>query len=193
MTESSRACLPSSRRTKAIHPLLHGVARGVVVDGGPAPAMTGVGAPSSPVMTGDGAPSLSATTGAAARSSHAMTGDGAPLSAMTTARARRLVTSAMTLSCLAFTLLAGCAQTDPYLRPGMWRPDGVNDGNIAAMVQDSRDLVRGHAAQGPEWMTPAAAVDRLWQDKPKPLLLGTPPAQGGTGGADAAPPATGTQ
>ena len=54
----------------------------------------------------------------------------------------------MMLSCLAFTLLAGCNQIDPYRRPGTWRPDGVNDGNIAAMVQDPRDLVHGHSAQG---------------------------------------------
>jgi hypothetical protein len=110
--------------------------------------------------------------------------------APTSARARPIVANAMILPCLAFALLAGCAQTDPYQRPGMWRPDAVNDGNIAAMVQDPRDLVRGHPAQGPEWTTGTAAVDRLWQDKPRPLLLGSPPAPGGS---DAAPPAAGAQ
>jgi hypothetical protein len=123
-------------------------------------------------------------------SSPAMTGDGRPLPATTTPRARQIVPTAVILPCLGFALVAGCAQIDPYQRPGMWRPDGVNEGNIAAMVQDPRDLVRGHPAQGPEWTTGTAAVDRLWQDKPRPLLLSSPPAQGG---ADAAPPATGAQ
>jgi hypothetical protein len=148
------------------------IAREVVVDGGPSPATTQDGG-----------------------HSPAMTEDAGPLPDMTMTRAPRIVPGTMILPCLAFALLAGCSQIDPYQRPGMWRPDAVNDGNIAAMVQDPRDLVRGHPAQGPEWTTPTAAVDRLWQDKPRPLLLGTPPAQGGTGqgGADAAPPATGTQ
>lgn len=91
-------------------------------------------------------------------------------------------------ACLALALLAGCDRVDPYQRPGMWRPDGVTDGNIAAMAQDPRDLLRGRASQGPEWMTGADAVDRVWQDKPRPLLRGTQPAQGGT---DAAQPPAG--
>ncbi len=90
--------------------------------------------------------------------------------------------------CLALALLAGCARIDPYQRPGMWHPDDVNAGNIATMAQDPRDLSRGRADQGPEWKTGAEAVDRIWQDKPRPLLSATPPAQGGAGAAAPAAP-----
>jgi hypothetical protein len=90
-------------------------------------------------------------------------------------------------ACLALGLLAGCDLTDPYRRPGMWHPDGANDANIAAMVADPHDLISGQDAQNPGRKTGAAAVDRLWQNKPTPLLTGAPPSQGGT---DAAPPAT---
>jgi len=84
--------------------------------------------------------------------------------------------------CLALGLVTGCAQTDPYQRPGMWQPEGVNAGNIAAEVQDPRDLIHGHAEPGPEWKTGTAAVNRLWDDKAKPLLsdTSTAPAAAGT-------------
>jgi hypothetical protein len=89
---------------------------------------------------------------------------------------------------LALGLLTGCDQTDPYLRPGMWHPEGANPRNIAAEVQDPRDLIRGQGEAGPQWRTGAAAVNNLWDDKPKPLLSDTttPPAAGGS-----SPPAGG--
>ncbi|HVC61990.1 MAG TPA: hypothetical protein VND19_16715 [Acetobacteraceae bacterium] len=63
----------------------------------------------------------------------------------------------------------------------------MNTANIAAELQHPNDLVRGRAASGPQWKSSADAVDRLWQDKVKPLLDGTS-AQSGVAGA---PPAGG--
>ena len=83
--------------------------------------------------------------------------------------------------------LTACAQIDPYQRPGMWQPDNVNDGNIAAELQDKRDLVRGHGAAGPATQTGAWGVERLWQDKVKPLPDSASAAPTGTD----APPAAG--
>lgn len=87
---------------------------------------------------------------------------------------------------LALGLIAGCSTVDPYLRPGMWQPDGVNAGNIAAMVADPRDMIRAQHPPAAAWKTGAAAVDRLWQDKAKPLLSTTH-----TPTASDAPPAAG--
>jgi type IV pilus biogenesis protein CpaD/CtpE len=49
---------------------------------------------------------------------------------------------------LAAVLLAGCTRLDPYHRAGMWQPEGVNQGNLAAQVADPRVLVWGHGATG---------------------------------------------
>jgi len=101
--------------------------------------------------------------------------------------------STLGVACLAAGLTAGCARIDPYQRPGMWQPEGVNDRNIAVMVQDPRDLTRGHGDRGPAWTTGAAAVDRLWHDKVKPLpgdqTQATPGADTAPGSGDAQPSA----
>lgn len=89
--------------------------------------------------------------------------------------------------CVAPLLAAGCAQIDPYQRPGMWQPDDAIDRNIAAMAQDPGDVVHGRGAAGPSLKTGATAVDALWRDKVKPLpdnsaigTTATGPPQGGT-------------
>jgi hypothetical protein len=66
--------------------------------------------------------------------------------------------------------MAGCAQTDPYQRIGAWQPSGVVDGNLAAMVADPRDLIRGHGDPTPEPHAAPLAVQRLWADKTKPFI-----------------------
>ncbi|HUB14306.1 MAG TPA: hypothetical protein VMB34_20310 [Acetobacteraceae bacterium] len=96
--------------------------------------------------------------------------------------------------CLLAGFTAGCAAIDPYQRAGMWRPEGVNDGNIAAMVQDPRDLARGHGDAGPRWNTGEAAVDRLWRDKVKPLpgnQSQTPAGADNSSGSGGAAPSAG--
>ncbi len=74
-------------------------------------------------------------------------------------------------------LLGGCEDRDPYHRTDVWYPSGVNAGNIAAMVVNPADLIRGHGVQRSDGQEAVAAVNHVWQDKPKPL-----PAVTGAGG-----------
>lgn len=66
-------------------------------------------------------------------------------------------------------LLAGCAETDPYLRPGMWQPSGVNNINLAAMVANPNDLIRGRGNRGVYGAQATAPVARLWSGVLTPL------------------------
>jgi hypothetical protein len=92
----------------------------------------------------------------------------------------------MTRALLLLVLLAttGCAITDPYRRRGMWQPEGVNAGNIAAQVADPRVLVRGHGQPGGT-RDGVDAAERLVQGRP----LGLPTVTGGGGAPAGAPPA----
>jgi type IV pilus biogenesis protein CpaD/CtpE len=67
-------------------------------------------------------------------------------------------------------LVAGCASSDPYRRTDVWYPTGANAGNIAAMVAEPRDLILGHGGDRADARQAAGAVDRVWQDRKKPLL-----------------------
>lgn len=78
--------------------------------------------------------------------------------------------------CLASGLLAGCVAINPWWRPGTWQAQGVNDHNIAGLVQNPRDLTQGQSASGPGWRTGAAAVRNLWHDRVKPLGAASAPA-----------------
>ena len=74
--------------------------------------------------------------------------------------------------------LAGCSQTDPYLRSGTWKPSGVNTANIASMVANPADLSRGRGETTGTVRSATTAVDRMWR--------GPPPAQGAAPGASGA-------
>ena len=95
--------------------------------------------------------------------------------------------------------LAGCdLNTDPYSRTDVWRPEGANIGNLAAMLVNPLDLVHGQAATGPSIKLSSIAVVQLWRGQSVPLQQEgttsfTPPAGGGAGaGAGAgAPPGAG--
>ena len=65
--------------------------------------------------------------------------------------------------------LSGCAAMDPYRREGDWRPNNANDDNLRAMVASPSDLVRGVGAEGGDGRQAAAALDRLRNDKLRPL------------------------
>jgi hypothetical protein len=72
------------------------------------------------------------------------------------------------LTCL--LSLPGCAGlNDPYQRAGTWRPEGLNDANIAAMVTRPSDLTQGVNDPVSPAQLSAAAVHRLLTDKVKPL------------------------
>jgi len=81
-------------------------------------------------------------------------------------------------------LVAGCASFDPYRRTDVWYPTGANAGNIAAMVAEPRDLILGHGGDRADARQAAGAVDRVWQDRKKPLLnaASAAPLTGGASG-----------
>lgn len=66
-------------------------------------------------------------------------------------------------------LPAACSQMSPDTRAGIWHPSGVNSRNLAAMMADPSDLVRGREASGSDSPLAIAAVNRLKDNKAKPL------------------------
>ena len=75
-------------------------------------------------------------------------------------------------------VLAACQDMDPYTRTDMWQPTGANAGNIAAMVANPYDLIRGRGVPIVDTKESTIAIGHLWTDTPKPLL--------GAGGAPVA-------
>ncbi len=83
--------------------------------------------------------------------------------------------------------LAGCNQIDPYTREGVWRPNGANAANLRAMVAVPADLVAARPAAPADGALAADALNRLRQDRLRPLpdsavaqvvpISGAPPAQ----------------
>lgn len=68
---------------------------------------------------------------------------------------------------LAALAAAGCTETDPYAREGTWQPTGANARNIAAMVTNKQDLIRGRGAPGSDPVEATSAVLRLWEGTPR--------------------------
>jgi hypothetical protein len=81
-------------------------------------------------------------------------------------------------------LCAGCNATDPYQRASLWQPDGVVQGDMAAMVADPHDLVAGHGPDSPAQYGPDG-VQPLWNGNPKPLLTNSDTGAGGGGSSGA--------
>jgi type IV pilus biogenesis protein CpaD/CtpE len=75
--------------------------------------------------------------------------------------------------------LASCDHnTDEIARMNAEPLGHTNAANIAAMVANPMDLVRGHGGNGPDAATTTAPIDRLEADRPKAL----PNPGGGSGG-----------
>ena len=68
-----------------------------------------------------------------------------------------------------FLLFACSPATDPLYRDGLWQPSHVNHENLAQMVANPSDLVRGTGTTGADGQIASAAVDRLRNDKVKKL------------------------
>lgn len=78
--------------------------------------------------------------------------------------------------------LTGCA-VDPYTRDGVWRPSAVNETNLRTMVADPRDLQQGVGEQGANGALAATAVQRLLEDRVRPLpAYSTNSGTSGSGG-----------
>jgi hypothetical protein len=75
----------------------------------------------------------------------------------------------MRATALLLLALAGCDKTDPYLRGGTWRPNGANEANLRAMVVVPSDLAAATPAGPADGGLAAAAVDRLRNDRVRPL------------------------
>jgi type IV pilus biogenesis protein CpaD/CtpE len=82
----------------------------------------------------------------------------------------RVCTPHRLLLLLSLITIAGCEQRDPYLRTDVWRPTGANAGNIAAMVANPQDLIRGHGVSREDTKADALAVGQIWTNQPTPLL-----------------------
>lgn len=65
-------------------------------------------------------------------------------------------------------VLSGCG-TDPLTRPGMWRPSGVNEQNIRAMLVNPEDYRMGQINTPTSGNQAAIAVGRYDQDHVAPL------------------------
>ncbi len=80
------------------------------------------------------------------------------------------MTRPLSLAALALSgALAGCTTLDPLTREGLWHPSGANEANLAAMVADPADLVRGKDYEGTDGQMAAAAVARLRVNRVKQL------------------------
>ncbi|MCC7426696.1 MAG: hypothetical protein IT557_07320 [Alphaproteobacteria bacterium] len=62
--------------------------------------------------------------------------------------------------------LGACAAYDDE---GKWRPTRANDANLAMMVENPRDLIRGRGARGSLGYTAADAVNRYETDSVRRL------------------------
>lgn len=86
--------------------------------------------------------------------------------------------AALLLSCL---VLAGCGPDD-FSRPGTWQATGINDANLRAMLADPRHAVGGVGAATDRGEPGVAAIERLNQDRRRPLpdsraaMIGSAPA-----------------
>ena len=86
---------------------------------------------------------------------------------------------------LLLAALAACAE-DPFDRPGTWRPAGVNETNLRAMVADPAHLARGVGAGTERGQAGSRPVTQLEAGRrpalPTTRLTGIGQTTGGTGG-----------
>jgi uncharacterized membrane protein YgcG len=66
--------------------------------------------------------------------------------------------------------LGACQQIDPYTRSDTWQPTGSVQGNLAAMVANPNDLIRGRGVPTEDTKEPTLAINHVWTDQPKTLL-----------------------
>lgn len=94
-------------------------------------------------------------------------------------------------------LLTGCGNLasylDPYQKPYTWRPTDAPTANLAAQLVNPRDLVSGRGSAEGDSKESEQAIERVWQDRPKPIATSSGTSGGGaTGTAGAAGGAAGS-
>ncbi len=82
---------------------------------------------------------------------------------------RRGVSKSCRPALVGLLLVSGCATTDPYLKPAQWQPVGANARNLAAMVANPNDLIRGHGDRYTVGSQAAVPVTALLAGKAAPL------------------------
>ncbi len=80
--------------------------------------------------------------------------------------------------------MPGCAQTDADI-PGTWRPSGVNDQNLRAMLANPADAYGGVGATTSRGDSGGRAVTRLLTDRRRQLLDVTSSRIGGSSASPA--------
>ena len=94
------------------------------------------------------------------------------------------------MACAALlAVTAGCGTVDPFRQPGTWRPEAVNERNLAVSVVNPTDLLYGHGDPRPAPQMATNAVRRLVAGVPAPLPPLSADVTPGSGGS-AAPAAT---
>lgn len=86
-------------------------------------------------------------------------------------------------------LLAGCAATDDFRRPGTWQASGINDANLRAMLAEPGHAVRGVGARTERGQPASQAIRRLEQGRRQPL----PDSRAAQIGAAATPAGSGAE
>jgi len=89
--------------------------------------------------------------------------------------------SAVILACSLYGL-AACASMDPLTRADVWRPTHINEANLELQVAHPSDLTVGRGTLTADGDTAAKAVDRLRNDKVKPLPTASISSVGQSGG-----------
>jgi uncharacterized membrane protein YgcG len=104
------------------------------------------------------------------------------------ARAATRPTPWLALAAATPLALAACQVPDTSGADATWSPKGMNAANLAAMVADPADLVRGRDDPGPDHKLAARAVLDLWTN---PTGAGASAGGGSAGGAAAGGAAAG--
>ena len=78
--------------------------------------------------------------------------------------------------------LTACASMDPLTRDDVWRPTHINEANLELQVAHPSDLTVGRGTLTADGDTAAKAVDRLRNDKVKPLPTASISSVGQSGG-----------
>ncbi len=97
---------------------------------------------------------------------------------------RRTLFAAVALSLLGLT---ACEQMDPLTKSYVWKPTNANAANIAAMAANPADLIVGRDSRSRRVVVESESIERVWTDKPRPLLTGGGGAGAGAGAGASAP------